>query len=740
MKNESQHINRRSFIETAGTLTAGWVMVPGTFISGFGNTRSDQQYKNKSENRWWEKEPLRIVELEEGYAFAEKAEILNDLGANMEHLSTFTDTSPGTSFLFNHNLFTGKEVNFDSLKDYLYEAHKKNIKVVIYYNVHAIASSYAHRHPEWQQIQDNSEPKEKVYGTDSSFCINSPWRKEVFSTLSKLATYGIDGVFFDGPIFFSNTCYCESCKKLFREKYNKEIGPKTKLSSIRTGADWKDLIEFQSDSIVRFLKDSNAILKKANPQLLFYMNSSTLGATWPTGRENRKIIKESDILGAEGGFLYGALSEPVYKPGAVARLLETQAGGKPTVIFNAAKQGPWARSTLAPGEISILYSQTITHQANVWLAVCDEPRLHKEEMGIIRKYNRFISKNPDPFFQTASVARVALLWPQRSSNFYKGSSVPLTDFTKAMSAERGGNLSEEFYGFYDGLSRNHIPFDVIDEISLENGLDKYDLIIFPNVPCFTKEEADIVRDYVNKGGNIIATFETSLYDVYGEKLNNFQLKDVLGIANTGDVFGPLRYDYIFLNDAKHFSFASIHQNFTYAPTYGLKLKTHEKAKTPVVFCKPLEGSYAGRPEATDLPFIIENNFGKGRSVYMAGTFGGSLDKFHFPEYYQLVLNLVAGLSRPVIKIDNAPSSVEVNIRRKGNTVFIYLINFTSAMVRPIQKIFPCTNIKIELLIERKVKNIKALWSVKDLDFEQKASSASFTLPVLEEYEVLEVKI
>ena len=50
MKNESQHINRRSFIETAGTLTAGWVMVPGTFISGFGNTRSDQQYKNKSEN------------------------------------------------------------------------------------------------------------------------------------------------------------------------------------------------------------------------------------------------------------------------------------------------------------------------------------------------------------------------------------------------------------------------------------------------------------------------------------------------------------------------------------------------------------------------------------------------------------------------------------------------------------------------------------------------------------------
>ncbi len=740
MKREPQYINRRSFIGTAGTMAAGWVIVPGTFISGFEKTPGDQLHANKSGERWWEREPLRIVELEEGYAFAEKAELLNDLGANMEHLTTFTGTSPGTSFLSNHNLFTGKEVNFDTLRDYLGEAHKKNIKVIIYYNVHAIASSYAHLHPEWQQIQDNGEPIEHVYGIDSSFCINSPWRDEVFTTLKKLASYGIDGVFFDGPIFFSNTCYCDHCKRLFKEKYKKEIISKTQLSSIRTGADWKDLLEFQSDSIVRFLKDSDAILKEANPELLFYMNSSTLGATWPTGRDNRKIIKESDILGAEGGFLYGALSESIYKPGAVARLLETQAGGKPTVIFNAAKQGPWARSTLASGEISILYSQTITHQANVWLAVCDEPRLHKEEMGIIKKYNDFIKKNPDPFFKTTSAARIALLWPQQASNYYKGSSVPLTDFTKAMSAERGGNLEEEFYGFYDGLSRNHFPFDVLDEASLENDLHKYDLIIFPNAPSFTKEEADKVRDFVSNGGNIIATFETSLYDENGEKLDDFRLKDVFGIENTGDVFGPLNYDYVSLKDAEHFLLAAIHQNFTYAPTYGLKLKAQEKAKTPVVFCKPLAGSYAGKPEASDVPFIIENNYGKGRSVYFAGTFGGSLDKFHFPEYYQIVLNLVARLSRPVVSIGNAPSSIEVNVRRKGNTVFIFLINFTSSMVRPIQKIIPCTNIKIELLMEEKVKSIKALWLEKSMAFERKTNSVSFTLPVIKEYEVVEIKI
>jgi len=740
-------MNRRSFIGTTSAVAAGWTILPGSVINGltkkFSGSKLNTTLMGAAKlpgGKWWENEPLRIVELEEGYEFAEKAALLNDLGANMEHLTTFTDTSPGTSFLSNHNLFTGKKVDFDSLKSYLSEAHKKNIKVVIYYNVHAIASSYAHQHPNWQQIQDDGNPIEHVYGIDSSFCINSPWREEVFETLRKLALYEIDGVFYDGPIFFSNTCYCDSCKKLFREKYKKEIPSKTKLSSIRVGADWKDFIEFQSDSIVRFLKDSNKILKEVNPQFLLYMNGSTLGATWPTGRDNRKIIKETDILGAEGGFLYGGLTESIYKPGAVAKLLETQADGKPTVIFNAAKQGPWAVSTLARGEISILYSQTITHQANVWLAVCDEPRFHRKEMEVIKKYNHFIKQNPDPFFKTKSTARIALLWPQKASNYYRGSSVPLTDFTKAMSAEKGGNLEEEFYGFYDGLSREHFPFDVLDEESLKNDLNKYDLIIFPNAPCFKKEEADKIKDFVRNGGNIISTFETSLYDENGKKLDDFQLKDIFGIENTGNVFGPLNYDYTSLKDEGHFSLKEIKQKFVYAPTYGMKLKAQAKAKVPVFFCKPLAGSYAGKPEESDFPFIIENNYGTGRSIYFAGTFGGSLDKFHFPEYYQIVFNLVSELSEPIVRLENAPSSIEVNLRRKGNSIFLYLINFTSEMRRPIQDIIPCMNIKIHLLMEEKVKSIKALWLEKNLEFAGKGNSISFILPVIEDYEVMEIKI
>ena len=744
MRKKPEYVNRRSFIRTTGAAFTGFSLIPLDFIGG--NGKIDSEYFANGTmagtaitgEKWWEKEPLRIVELEQGYEDAEKADLLNDLGANMEHLVRFSETSPGTSFLDAHNLFAGKKITFSSLKEYLTEAHKKNIRVVIYFNVHAIEISYARQHPEWQQIKTDGKPIEDVYSVDSSFCINSPWREEVFQTLRKLASYDIDGIFYDGPIFFSATCYCDHCRKLYNEKYSSVLPSKTELSVRRDDVNWSKLLEFQSDSIARFLRDSNRILKAANPQILFYMNGNTLAPSWPTGRDNRKIITESDILGAEGGFLYGELTEPIYKPGAVAKLLETQAGGKPTVVFDAAKQGPWTFSKLPAGEISILYSQTITYQGNVWLAISIKPSLHKKEMDVIRKYNRFIKDNPAPFNRTGSLSRIALLWPQEAGNFYSGSSVPLTDFTREMKAEQAGNLEEEFYGFYDGLSREHFPFDVIDEEALNNDLTKYDLLILPNATCLKKEAAERIRDFVKNGGNIISSFETSFYTGSGKKLQDPLLSDLFGIKDAGDVFGPLAWDYVTPGDNGNFSLKEINQQYINAPAFGLKVKT--ASKVPLYFCKPLPGSYSGSPELSDFPFIIDNSYGKGKSIYMAGTFGGSLYKYHFPEYYQLLSNLVYGLSKPMVRLENVPSSVEVALRRGTNSVFLYLINFTSEMKRPIQRIIPCHDLKIELLLDENVKSVNALWLGKNIDFRSGEKSVSFVLPVIEDYEVIEIKI
>lgn len=67
MKNIPRRINRRTFIGTTGTAATGLTLIPGSLIL----------YPLQQDN-WWEKEPLRIVELEQGFEYGEKADQLSD--------------------------------------------------------------------------------------------------------------------------------------------------------------------------------------------------------------------------------------------------------------------------------------------------------------------------------------------------------------------------------------------------------------------------------------------------------------------------------------------------------------------------------------------------------------------------------------------------------------------------------------------------------------------------------------
>ncbi|HIE44396.1 MAG TPA: hypothetical protein EYP78_06355, partial [Candidatus Omnitrophica bacterium] len=645
---------------------------------------------------WWEKEPLRIFEIAEAFVdlgtkdAIRTAEDIDKVGANAQHMHCMMQAGGLDDRKLFFDTSIAKAVKRDYLKEYLPEAHQRGIKVIVYFNVHWYTKEFGKEHPDWLQIKEDSHPIDDVYTTGTSFCVNSRWREWVFQIIRDLGKYDIDGIFFDGPIFFADTCYCQCCQDLFQNKYNYPLPLKSK----RANSCWKDLIEFQSDSIARFLKDSRQILREVCPSALLYMNGNSYWPSWPTGRDNRKIIPHTDMLGAEGGFLHGDLSlTPIYKPGITAKLLEIQSQGKPTVIFDCAGHKPWSFYLLPEAEISLLYTQTIANGANVWLSVLPDD-LGQVQMEVVKRYNSFIKRNADVYLGTKSIARIGLLWPSRSANFYSGSSVPLTDFTTEMKPEGIGDVSHEFNGFYEALARGHLPFDVIDEeqLDIEGSRLKtsYDLIILPNAACLSKEDTESIERFVESGGNIIATFETSLYDKYGKRLPDFQLSRVLGIHFADQIFGPMDWDYIAGKTSEDNNFGlldGITKKYIPAPHYGIKVDILGAEKI-ISYYERLKGCYDGIPALSNNPFLLVNTCGKGKALYLAGTFGETLYKFRFPEYYQLVCNIGNLLTQRLIKLENAPSSLEVTLRKKENKLFIHLINFTSEMKRPIERIIP----------------------------------------------------
>ncbi len=80
------------------------------------------------------------------------------------------------------------------------------------------------------------------------------------------------------------------------------------------------------------------------------------------------------------------------------------------------------------------------------------------------------------------------------------------------------------------LDALHIQHDVLPDARLTPDiLAAYSLVILPNVACMTDAQARAIREYVRRGGSLLATAETSLFDENGMPRKDFALADVLGV-------------------------------------------------------------------------------------------------------------------------------------------------------------------------------------------------------------------
>ncbi len=693
-----------------------------------------------ADRHWWEEQPLIIVHVitstgqitqysPADFAARKAAQFYNTEHVEMMSMPAGLDDQ---GWFFRSKL-AGKQ-NPDYLAQYLPEAHKRGLKVIIYFNVHWYNRGFADKHRDWLQVREDGRPIDGVYSTGYDFCLNGPWREWCFQVLRDLCAYPIDGIFYDGPIFFPDTCYCRYCQ----EKYARQHGGKLPSKKERRGAAFAGLLDFQVHSMVDFLRESRQVIKAANPEIAFYMNGGVRGANWATARLNRELIAEQDILGSEGGFIYGdLLKTPVWKPGVTARLLETQSGGKPTVIFSAAGHKPWTFSLLPEPELRLLYAGTIANSAGVWFGMWPF-EFEQPEMKSLAAMNRFFGQNRQYLQHTRSEATAAIVWSDTTTNFYQGSDADLIDAIRISKPGEVGNLEAEFNGLTDALMRAHVPFDVIDDVSLEReNLDRYALLILPNVACMSAKSAARLKEYVERGGNLFTTFETSLYDETGIRRQNFALADLLGIADGHKIVGPTRWDYM-KRQSKNALLEGLDRELLPSTTYHVRVRP-AGGDVLMRFTEPLAGTYDGIPRISDDPAMVARTAGKGRAIYFAGDLGAGIQEFRLGEFLRLAQNAFTQLSHTRVGIENAPGSLEVVLRsqEQGRRLILHLINSTGEMTRPIQRILPMTNVSVTVRGAAGMRRVRTLMQPADIPSERNAGGGlRFTIPRLEEYEAV----
>jgi len=728
-----------ALVFTAATLRAEGVRLAGSAL-GAGVASA-----SAAAPPWWEREgPLRI--LDDGSSYTGVISPSPDmdiplkasLAFNTEHMHVMGMTGglDDQEFFFSSKV-AGKK-NQDYLAKYLPEAKKRGLRLIIYFDVHWFKGSLGDQHPDWRQIQEGGGTISDMYGQPStSFCVNSPWREWCFQVVRDLGAYPIDGIFFDGPVFFPSTCYCRYCQ----EKFQKLHGGKLPSKQQRKGKPARDLLEFQAGSLAEFLRESCAVIKSINPEIVFYMNGGDRGGNWATARLNRVLIPEQDLLGSEGGYLYGDLRwVPIWKPGVTARLLETQSPDKLRVIFSSARPGPWNYSNHTEPELRLLYAGTVANAAGVFFFTSPQA-LKRPQLQALTGMNRFVEKNAAYYRGTRSEASTALVWSDTTANFYAGADAQLLESDRVAARSEVGNLDAEFSGLADTLLRSQTPFDVIDDVTLEQEkLNRYAAVFLPNVACMNEKTAACLKEYVRQGGNLFATFETSIYDETGIRRADFALAEVFGVSDARKIVGPNRWDYMQPRAASPL-LEGWPRDLVPAPIYhvGVRPKGGEALAN---FTKPLAGTYAGIPEPSDDPALVVHRYGKGKAIYCSGDLGNALNNYHFVEWSRLVENVLRDIGPSPVAMENAPRSVEVVLRsqQEGQRLVLHLINFTGEMTRPIRQVVPLRDVRITLTAEKEVKRIFTLMRPQTLAAQKGQSGRiQFTVPQVNEYEVIVIE-
>jgi len=183
------------------------------------------------------------------------------------------------------------------------------------------------------------------------------------------------------------------------------------------------------------------------------------------------------------------------------------------------------------------------------------------------------------------------------------------------------------------LQRAHVPFGVVTRKQLEE-LDRWKVLVLPNVLRTSEDELDAFRAYVERGGRLYASRWTSLVDTAGRRRPDLGLADVLGCRVTGEEQGRI----VYLRPASDDVAAAVapqgHVSVSVdpRPLCGVPRLAHDPAGRVLAaltlpYAYPAPGNVKDRAwasihssppwEDTAHPVLVAHDTGRGRAVYCA---------------------------------------------------------------------------------------------------------------------------
>jgi Trehalose utilisation len=472
-----------------------------------------------------------------------------------------------------------------------------------------------------------------------SLPLNTPYGDYAIECLAEMMRdLDVDGFSFDGCYHhFINFSPFE--KELYRKDTGRDIPPRIDLNdeAYRIYLLWAD------EKLESWYRRLGSRLREVNPESAIYTWTTNAGRyghflTSPrvmSARMNRLIHCPVQEWWLDEVNL-GATVLPYFGAAYVRAVSGGKVGASEPYLMS--RGNPYSTDSFPPHELTVRCLGAMTNGSFTPLAQMAGPEATYATL-------REIAIRKPWFTRLTQEPWAALLVSEQTRQFYAHGSIMERWLSHALGVYRVG-------------MEEHLPITLITELELTpEVLSKHRVLVLPNVACLSDDQVATIRNYVNGGGGLVATCETSLCDELGKSRGDFALKDLFGTsyggrpkesqakreldvnfaiaindsywANRGNI-GAFRFsDYsesIFATDPKLKQLVPGGQATYKGPL--IKPFGFEASMKPAVMFFP-EGS------REPFPVVATGQYGKGRVVYFAAGVDSAYFNYGFP--YQRIM-------------------------------------------------------------------------------------------------------
>ena len=545
-------------------------------------------------------------------------------------------------------------------------------------------------HPDWRRIATNTTEIPTIdlekFPHGGMLCPLGPYGDFFIEVLAEILDKfpQVDAFSFDG-LHHGGVCYCQHCRSNFRAETGEEIPPADlELPEFRRYQHWADR---RLEDLVRRMQER---LKGIKPTVAL--------VTWSTnaGRFGH-FLSVPRNMPARMNLLFDAPDQEFW-------LDETNRGTTIIPAFANAYMwsvsnhrvafsepylmshgNPYTKDSFPPEEIERRMLLAATWGAGPSIAVIQPPQLQEPLLAALDRIQErrpwLIRKSPEPWG--------AIVMSDNTKNFY---------------ARQAGLVEERYLahvlGFFRAAVEEHLPVTVINDWNLnEADLSRYRFVVLPNTACLDAAAIAALREYVLRGGGLVASLDTSLYDEFGDARRNFALADLLGIdyrglpemvasknetvdVNFAAAIGP---DYwtkrknVFEYRQETESFLNRGRMPLYVGADAVTFKGPALAVTPRDATQVMATfQVKGVVQPESLPAVVTHRVGEGRTAYLAAGLDAGHYLYAYP-YQRLVLKHLMewAANEPAPVRVTAPMCVQVTVMRQsheGDRLLVHLLN------------------------------------------------------------------